>query len=218
MKKTNIFKIAALTAVFAVASMFANAQYTNPDGTITTQSPVELGEAGGYVKVIDNKGTVKYIQTVNGLTTFTNENPTNGAIVTTFQLGGTLTDDTYIDATGQEFGIYGLDQLDSTGAVGYQLVIVDPTDGKLKRLPFESFIRSGMSKFTVSATPFPVTQYQYTISPAVTLPVFSQVYVYRNGAKLIANEDYKLFGTGGFEIQNTVTLYPEDVIEIHYIK
>ena len=47
MKKRNLFKIAALTAVFALGSMFANAQ--NP-------TPVPA------VKLIDNKGTIKYLQ------------------------------------------------------------------------------------------------------------------------------------------------------------
>jgi len=50
------------------------------------------------VRVVDNKGTVKYLQANNGLTQIVNT--TNDVTTTTWQLGGTLTADTYIDATG----------------------------------------------------------------------------------------------------------------------
>ena len=51
---------------------------------------------GGAIRVIDNKGTKKYLQVQNGLTQVTNTAPAGG-IVTTWQLGGQLVDDTDID-------------------------------------------------------------------------------------------------------------------------
>lgn len=92
MKKRNLFKLAALTAVFALGSMFANAQTT-----VTTDSATVRSHADGpVVKVIDNKGTVKYLQSNNGITTITSTVPGNQT-TTTFQLGGTLDTNTYID-------------------------------------------------------------------------------------------------------------------------
>jgi hypothetical protein len=49
-------------------------------------------------KVVDNKGTIKYFQSNNGITQITNT--TADKTTTTWQLGGTLTEDTFIDATG----------------------------------------------------------------------------------------------------------------------
>ena len=51
----------------------------------------------GSIKLIDNKGTVKYLQTSNCLTTLTNTGETTDVTTTTLQLGGTLTANTYID-------------------------------------------------------------------------------------------------------------------------
>ena len=228
MKKKNLFKIAALTAVFALGSMFANAQVTTgPD--YTKQANTVLGQAGGSVKVIDNKGTVKYIQTANGLTTFTDSAP-DGGIVTTFQLGGTLTNDTYIDANGKEFGIKGLD---TVGTGSYQLIVTDPTTGELRRLAFDGLIQSGTHINVVGTSPAA----PYVITVPVVLPTYKTIYVYRNGAKLLAGVDYNIssadpsstitifynaapgtpdYGaTTGYE---TFPLYAGDRIEVQFIK
>ena len=213
MKKTNIFKVAALTAVFALAGMFANAQETTTD--IPKKPNTPLGGVGGSVKVIDNKGTIKYIQTQNGITTFTNLAP-DGGIVTTWQLGGTLTDSTVIDLNGNQFALKGLQALDSAGSIGYQLVIVDPVDGKLKRLPFNNLIQKGHTIFPVTADAS--TNTAITVS-GPNLPDFQTVYVYRNGAKLIASEDYNITGIHTVTIIHAnVPLYNGDRIEVHFVK
>jgi len=213
MKKTNIFKVAALTAVFAVAGMFANAQQTT--GNIPLQGPAVLGQDSGYVKVIDNKGTVKFLQSRNGITMFTNTAP-SGGIVTTWQLGGTLSDSTVIDLNGNEFALKGLELLDSLGAIGYQMVIVDPVDGKLKRLPFDNLIQKGHTIFNIAADASANTT--LTVSGPV-LPNYQTVYVYRNGAKLLASEDYNITGDHTIEIIHTnVPLYNGDKVEVHFIK
>lgn len=213
MKKTNIFKVAALTAVFAVAGMFANAQQTT--GNIPLQGPTVLGQDSGYVKVIDNKGTVKFIQTRNGITTFTNTTP-SGGLVTTFQLGGTLSDSTVIDLNGKQFALKGLELKDSLGAVGYQMVIVDPVDGKLKRLPFDNLIQEGHTIININVDATANTTHTVT---GPILPNYQTVYVYRNGAKLVASEDYSVTGDHTIQIVHAnVPLYNGDKIEVHFIK
>jgi len=223
MKKSNIFKIAALTAVFAVASMFAYAQQTT--GEIPAQAT--------QVKVIDNKGTVKYLQSANGITTLTNT--TGNLTTTTFQLGGTLLDDTYIDVDGKEFGITGLDFVTSPPTVateetgtGFAMMVVNNQTGELQKMFFTDLIQSGHKIYTISATPvdYSVSTDTYTFTNLpLPLPLFKNVYVYRNGAKLLAGVDYTIgvdpfttfiivanSGTDGFPIYNG------DKIEIHFIK
>jgi len=221
MKKTNIFKIAALTAVFAVAGMFANAQITDPSSTdLNQQTPVN----GSVVKVIDNKGTVKYLQSANGITTITSTVSGNQT-TTTFQLGGTLLEDTYIDVDGNEFGITGLDFVTSpptaatapTGA-GFAMMVIDNVTGDLKKMYFTDLIQAGQELFvaTDGLVSYPLT------APGVVLPTFQKVYVYRNGAKLIAGVDYSvatnvvtLIPTNANE---NFTIYAGDRIEVHFIK
>lgn len=213
MKKRNLFKIAALTAVFALGSMFANAQVVTGGTDIPKQQPAQLGQDSGYVKVIDNKGTVKFLQSTNGITMFTNTAP-SGGIVTTWQLGGTLSEDTYIDVNGNEFGIKGLD---TVGTGSYQLIVTDPTTGELRRLAFDGLIKSGRVVYPMTAD---VTSGTQTITVTGIPLTYEKVYVYRNGAKLLASTDYTITA-------NTVTLnistdlpalYTGDIIEVHYVK
>ena len=103
MKKRNLFKLAALTAVFALASMFANAQTIPTTDSATTRQYAN----GPSIKVIDNKGTVKYLQSNNGITSITST-ISGQQTVTTFQLGGSLDDSTYIDLAGNKFGLKNL--------------------------------------------------------------------------------------------------------------
>jgi hypothetical protein len=52
-------------------------------------------------------------------------------------MGGTLTEDTFIDATGKVFGLQGLDitALDASadGSTGYTLLVSDDATGKVER-------------------------------------------------------------------------------------
>jgi hypothetical protein len=203
MKKRNLFKIAALTAVFALGSMFANAQQTDPTSTDLNRN----SDQTKVVKVIDNKGTVKYIQSMNGITQITSTNPGNQT-TTTFQLGGTLIDDTkLILPTGIEFAIEGLEEL--TSGNGYQFVLVDPTTGNLKRLALSDIIDAGTFVKVIATGDAGLTNGQITTGTFeipianVTLESFKTVYVFRNGAKLIAGIDYTISTTTG---TSTVTL------------
>lgn len=225
MKKTNIFKVAALTAVFAVAGMFANAQTT-----ITTSPDItQAGANGPVIKVIDNKGTVKYLQSNNGITTITSTSA-NNLTTTTWQLGGTLDTATYIDVDGNVFGLNGLalvdtvtlkpsinatDQSDAGTGTGWTILVRNEATGAIMKMLASDLlqVQSGQQVFT--ATDNLVT---YTMT-AVTLPAFKSVYVYRNGAKLIAGADYTVSGAVVTLVPATnFTVYDGDKIEVHYIK
>jgi hypothetical protein len=228
MKKTNIFKMAALTAVFAVAGMFANAQVTTgPD--IPLQSAAVLGQDSGYVKVIDNKGTVKFLQSRNGITMFTNTTP-SGGVITTWQLGGTLADNTYIDVDGKVFALDGIPLVDtatlqaSTNATtlsdhgtgtGWTILVRNEATGATMKMLASDLLKVQSGQQVYTATAGLVT---YTLT-GITLPSYKSVYVYRNGAKLIANEDYTIAGDVVTLVPGSnYTIYAGDRIEVHYIK
>jgi hypothetical protein len=109
--KNNYLKLGMMAAVMLSASI-GFAQTTT--GDITVGANAGLGTSGTTVKVIDNKGTVKYLQSNNGITTFTNDTP-SGGVVTTWQLGGTLTSATNIATGANEFKIT-LDRTAETAA------------------------------------------------------------------------------------------------------
>lgn len=225
MKKTNIFKVAAITALFAVAGMFATAQTTDPASADVTQT----GADGPVIKVIDNKGTVKYLQSNNGITTITSTTTAN-LTTTTWQLGGTLVDDTYIDVDGNVFALDGIPMVDTTTlspstdattlsshgtGTGYTILVRNEATGATMKILASDLLKvqSGQEVFT--ATDGLVT---YTIT-GVTLPSYKSVYVYRNGAKLIADDDYTVSGSVVTLVPaSNFTVYAGDKIEVHYIK
>lgn len=180
--------------------------------------------AGESIRVIDNKGTIKYLQSNNGITTITSTEASN-TTTTTWQLGGTLTTDTFIDVDGNVFALVGVGQETGSAATsstldssGYTLLVRDEATGAVKKLLATSLIQNGHERIVATAgqTAFPLTG-----SPS--LPTFEQVWVFRNGAKLIAGLDYTISGS-------TVTLVPsttspndwevlaDDVIEVQFIK
>jgi hypothetical protein len=127
------------------------------------------------------------------------------------ELGGALTKPTTIatDATNT-LKIAGL----QSGSKTDSLVVIG-ADGTLKRITQESLLQSGEEIFTATSG-----QTGFTVSgTAVPLPEYSKVWVYRNGAKLLANDDYTVSGT-------TVTLVPDgdwdvaagDKIEVQWVK
>jgi hypothetical protein len=240
MKKTNLFKMAALTAVLVLGSMFASAQiYTeSPTDNIPKQQEAQLGQDSGYVKVIDNKGTVKFLQSRNGITMFTNTAP-SGGIVTTWQLGGTLSDSTYIDLNGNKFGLKQLTY--STTGRTYEFVVIDSITGEFRKQKLTDLIDAGtfikviasgdVTNGAVVGNTFPI------VVTGVTLESFKTVYVFRNGAKLMAGVDYTITTpttestvtlniagsastdyTAGSAAWESYPLYQGDRIEIQYIK
>jgi len=221
--------------VFVISST-ATVAYAQRTSTATTDFAKNVnaapGQLNGSVRVVDNKGTVKYLQTANGLTTITNT--TNDVTTTTWQLGGTLTDNTYIDVNGNVFGLDKLDLVNvatsqaSTNATdksahggtstGWTLLVRDEATGAIKKLNATDLLQSGQEVFTATAGK---TTYVLTGSPV--LPVFSKVWVFRNGVKLVAGTDYTVAASTvtlnpGGTAPNDWTVYAGDVIEVQYIK
>ncbi|WP_299001303.1 hypothetical protein [uncultured Tenacibaculum sp.] len=212
---TNKFKI-ALAAVGLLAVGTVSAQQTS--GDIVKQDGVEYGNVAtalsGSVKVIDNKGTIKYLQVQNGITQLTNT--TNNVTTTTWQLGGQLTNDTTIDFNGRSFTLDGAqfqllqtpaidpttgnpeDQqaTDPAAATGYMLLARDQDTGQVKRLLLSDLIESIQTTVVVSDTTADLT---FNTTFASTI---NKILVFRNGAKLRAGDDYIVSGT-------IVTLQPE---------
>lgn len=220
-----------LLGLFMLTCITLSAQQTT--GDVTKQGDVNPGTTttAGAVRVIDNKGTIKYLQSQNGITMLSNT--TNNVTTTTWQLGGVLTDSTFIDIDGKLFGLNGLELIDSatesastnastesdagTGT-GYTILVRDEATGATKKLLATDLIQSGQEAFTATAA-----QVAYPLNGSPVLPTFSQVWVYRNGVKLIANLDYTVAASTVTLVPNTTipnnwAVYAGDVIEVQYIK
>ena len=199
------------------------------------------GVLNGSVRVVDNKGTVKYLQTANGLTTITNT--TANVTTTTWQLGGSLTDNTYIDANGKVFALDGLTLASgsaSTNAVagskngdggtatGFTLLVRDEATGEVKKLLVSDLIKGGQTIVPVATT---ATAATYT-NPALSSDI-NKISVYRNGIKLLVTDNYTLaaatdplvgptltiLGTGGTTANDDdYALAITDKIEVQWIK
>jgi hypothetical protein len=213
------------------AQTAAGVEVTKVDGKTNTGTAAP-------VRVVDNKGTIKYLQANNGLTQIVNT--TGEVTTTTWQLGGSLTADTYIDATGKVFALDGLELAtgsastdavtgskkdDGGTATGFTLLVRDEATGATKKLKLGDLIVSGRQKF--AATAGTVAQdFALNLPAGVVLSDLSKVSVYRNGIKLLASDDYAFSGTAG-----SITITPivgagddawqfiaNDVVEVHWAK
>lgn len=238
MKKTlqNTLKVGAAIALMLSAGA-VSAQRVTPvspatAADFTKAAAAELGKSGGSVKVVDNKGTIKYLQAKNGVTMFTDKAP-DGGVVTTWQLGGTLTDDTYIDATGKIFGIKGLKGLDPTTNVvsdipvvsytagtGFTLMVRDEATGEIKKMIATDLVTGIKADYTQAADATGNIAILVNGLPLLTGNALAKLFVFRNGAKLRSGVDFT-------PTANTVTItysaadlpmYKGDAIEIQYIK
>lgn len=265
-----------LLALALVVGMTAMAQTTNVDN-ITKQAEAVLGgetttvEAtpdgtnpntvaptsgattqGGHIRLIDNKGTRKYLQVQNGLTQVTDLAP-DGGIVTTWQLGGQFVDDTEFDLNGNDFVLENVLQVDATdltagvpatavslrsddatATTGWTILVRDEATGGVKKMLASDLIVSGQTIFeaslasdgnaTTAELTFDVTAGTPAMAGAqIPLPDFEKVWVYRNGAKLLAGVDYTISGNTVVldetpSIGDSWTLYDGDVIEVQYFK
>ncbi|WP_108425277.1 hypothetical protein [Flagellimonas amoyensis] len=229
-KQSTLLK-KALFAVGMLSLGVASAQQTSGDVAKATDIDPGTTTTGGAVRVIDNRGTIKYLQTQNGLTLLSNT--TNNVTTTTWQLGGTLTDDTFIDVDGNVFGLDGIElittEVPSTDATtesdhgtgtGYTILVRDEATGAVKKLLTSdlSLIQSGHESFTATAG-----QTAYALTGSPTLPSFSQVWVYRNGAKLVASVDYTVAASTvtlvpGGSAPNDWAVYAGDIIEVQFVR
>jgi hypothetical protein len=260
--KKNVLKLGFL-AFMLVAGTALQAQSTGAD--IARQTDAALGDEttpaaatagadaftaptpgatvqGGAIRLIDNKGTKKYLQVQNGLTQLTNTAP-DGGVITTWQLGGQLADDTDIDFNGHAFSFNNVLQVDVTdvtngipatttttasgqGNTGWTLLVRDEASGEIKKMLATDLIVSGQTVFTATAgtLTYDVTAGTPAMAGAqIPLPDYEKVWVYRNGAKLVAGVDYTIATSVVTLVENTTapndwTLYTGDVIEVQYYR
>lgn len=231
-------KIACLSfAIFSMATV-ANAQTTT--GNLTKQSNITYGTTttGGAIKVVDNKGTVKYLQVQNGLTVLTNT--TTDVTTTTWQLGGQLTDNTYIDLNGKKFGFAnilqntnanqaGSDVAATTATLtggsgtdgGFTLLVRDEATGNILKMLATDLVSGIRTEYTQAANALADVDITVTGLPLLTAGTTdAKLFVYRNGAKLRTVTDF-------VAVADKVTIkysaadlpmFAGDVIEIQYIK
>ncbi|MGJ8744579.1 hypothetical protein [Polaribacter sp.] len=224
--KTNYLKLGVLCLMMMVGAA-VNAQQDTGDVTkkaATTLGEVEVDGTAGSVRVIDNKGTIKYLQVKNGLTQVTNTATTGAGITTTWQLGGTLTDDTYIDASGKLFALDGIaftavtastNAVDkeiakgnATPGTGWTLLVRNEATGATEKLLFSDLVKGGVHNAMAT------TATDYVFSGDSTVPNdITKIWVYRNGAKLLNGVDYTIGGTVGavdVTVKNASGADPED--------
>lgn len=233
MKNKN-FKL-GMIAVCMLSASVLSAQTTS--GDITQQSVVTYGtDSAGAIKVVDNKGTIKYLQTANGLTTLTNT--TSNVTTTTWQLGGTLTSDTDIATGANEFkitldsgGTFVLDgaiqetgihsDASTIGTSGWTLLSRDEATGQIKKL-LPSDLVNGIRKVETLGQD-ETADLDITVSglPVLTaLTTAGKLSVYRNGVKLLFGTDFVVTAgvvTITYDATN-LPLFTGDVIEIQYIR
>ena len=178
----------------------------------------------GSIKLIDNQGTIKYLQVKNGITSLTNASASAGnETVTTLSLGGVLSTDTFIDASGVVFGLKGSDQETGNAATsstlntsGYTLAVFDEATGEIKKLLVSALDVVGASDtFVVAATP--LTTYTVAIAGLSLTP--GKTFVFRNGVKLTASGTTPDYTTSGstVTIDTSIPLFSGDIIEVQYI-
>lgn len=224
--KINYVKL-GIMALLIMAGTAIQAQTTS-----TTDAGLSKGAGDGVsIKVIDNKGTIKYLQTNNGITSITSTTA-GSATTTTWQLGGTLTDNTYIDVNGKAFALDGIELVDGTSVAastdatnesdhgtgtGWTLLIRDEVTGKIQKMKATDLVQSGRADQTATATDETNTNVVIT---AVGIPLnLSKVWVYRNGAKLNAADFALTTDTVTVsEVASSWELYQGDVFEVQWIK
>jgi hypothetical protein len=238
--KTNYVKLGVLGLMMMVGTA-VNAQQTTGDATDAAGAVIgKIEDAGkskvlnGTVRVIDNKGTKKFLQVKNGLTLLTDTTP-SGGIISTWQLGGTLTDATEIKADGKEFkitlengGTFIVDGIEETaevaatastiGTSGYTVLVRNEATGEMEKMLVSDLVEGGHMEVEATAD---------STVPAIadaTIPAeYQKVSVYRNGAKLRANKDYTVAAGAVTLVPQTASpndwdIYNGDLFEIQWIK
>jgi hypothetical protein len=225
MKKNYSLKAFGIVAILALMSNQASAQ-------TTTGNVVKGVGSIPTVKVVDNKGTIKYFQSNNGITQIVNT--TGDKTTTTWQLGGVLTDNTYIEAgTGKVFALDGLalatgaastdattgsSHNSATPGTGYTLLVRDELTGAVQKMLATSLIDGGVyeSVLTVDsgATPDDIA----AITGITT--VSNRISVFRNGIKLrqMGTPDWSLSAGKIVFTPAAGPFYAGDVIEVQWVK
>jgi hypothetical protein len=219
MKNNKFLRVIGLVAVFAFMSISMNAQST-----------ADVAKLGTAVRLVDNKGTVKFLQANNGITQIVNT--TADRTTTTWQLGGSLTNNTYIDVTGHVFGLDKIDLISTAASTdatdksvhgtgtGWTLLVRDEATGAIQKMLASDLLTSGETTDTASAD---ATSLAITATGIKASTLKSRIWVYRNGAKLlpsdftVANDVVtvnEVTGTGN----DAWTILSGDVFEVQWIK
>ena len=223
--KNNYLKLGMMAAVMLSASI-GFAQTTDAtDGGLN-----KAAGDGASVRVIDNKGTIKYLQTNKGITSMTSTNPGN-TTTTTWQLGVTLTSATTITTTASEtLAIAGLEEntgaaaTDSSGS-GYALVVQDEDTGKLRKL-YAADILAGAAitgiqdEFDILNDATNAFDLNVPGLPIIDANNNFKLSVYRNGVKLRFGVDFTATTVDTLNILWNATdlpIYDGDIIEVHYL-
>jgi hypothetical protein len=214
--------------LITICLIVGNSAFSQITNTSVKDTEVDYSSAtavqSGSIKLIDNQGTIKYLQVKNGITSLTNASASAGnETVTTLSLGGVLSTDTFIDASGVVFGLKGSDQETGNAATsstlntsGYTLAVFDEATGEIKKLLVSALDVVGASDtFVVAATP--LTTYTVAIAGLSLTP--GKTFVFRNGVKLTASGTTPDYTTSGSSviIDASVPLFSGDIIEVQYI-
>ena len=214
--------------LITICLIVGNSAFSQITNTSVKDTEVDYSSAtavqSGSIKLIDNQGTIKYLQVKNGITSLTNASASAGnETVTTLSLGGVLSTDTFIDASGVVFGLKGSDQETGNAATsstlntsGYTLAVFDEATGEIKKLLVSALDVVGASdRFVVAATPS--TTYTVAIANLSLTP--GKTFVFRNGVKLTASGTTPDYTTSGstVTIDTSIPLFSGDIIEVQYI-
>lgn len=238
MKTINKFKIALVTVgMLTIGSV--SAQTVDPTTLTKDADPTKV------VKLVDNKGTIKFLQSNNGITQITSTAPGNRT-VTTWQLGGTLTDNTYITAdTAKEFALDGLELVTTStastnavdredhdgdpgaGGTGYTVLIRDEDSGAIQKIKVSDLLEVETIGFEYTQGADAAANVDITVVdlPIIDLAKSRKLFVFRNGVKLrwaaAAAKDFNGDTAGQITINYDAAdlpMYAGDIIEIQYIK
>jgi len=168
-------------------------------GNATADSVMVVDPANGTLKWISASKLFNALTFENGLTKTGNS----------VKLGGTLNQATTITTDGTNvLKIAGL----QGGNLAADSIVVTSADGTLKKVNREAVVQSGEIKITAS-----LNQTSITVSnmPATA----SKVWVFRNGAKLVAGEDYTT-SEGQVTLTPTVdwSVLAGDIFEVQWVK
>lgn len=215
-------KLIAVAATMMVATL-ANAQ-------ITTANDPKLNKktaAKDVVKLIDNKGTIKYIQSMNGITQITSTAGGNKT-TTTLQLGGSLEANTTIGLGTNEFILDGAKVIlkqtegltkDESGNITdtYKFLVRDETTGQVKTLELSDLVTGGQHQYTAPDINSGATDDSVAITGLPEEP--KNIFVFRNGAKLVVGTDYTVVTGGKIQLSPVgYDIYSGDIIEVQWVK
>lgn len=189
-------------------------------------------DAGTAVKVIDNKGTIKYFQSNNGITQIVNT--TADVTTTTWQLGGALTTDTNISTGANEFkltlaggGTFVIDDIqastlnaDDGSDTGWTLLVRDETTNEVRNILASDLVDGIRVEYSQAADATANVDITVTGLPALTpATTMAKLFVFRNGAKLRPTADFTVTAGQVSILQSAdLPMYAGDIIDIQYIK